>query len=113
MSRDRQWRLPLRLNRLHITWTRRAETELLPVAPHKVTPPFVYVRADSEQTARHLATAAFGVAVEATPKGDTHLNPWSDPARVACAVIPATGADFMERGFTLEGPEAVLWPAAG
>ena len=63
----------------------------------------VTVRAESEERARQLATAAFGQMARLIPGEDACTNPWRQVDRVTCL-------ETVDDGYPAEGEEEILIP---
>ena len=75
--------------------------KLTPIQKSASIEPTVIVRASSEEEARRLAEASFGVPQKVKLGDDTPHSPWSDPAIVACVSI-------QDPKYSADGPAAIL-----
>ena len=65
----------------------------------------VIVRAETEASARYLATQAFWMATEIIPGKEVAVNPWSHSSLVAAEVLEGSRYDP-------DGDEEILYPLA-
>ncbi len=70
---------------------------------HSYYKDYVIVRASSENEAREITKAAFGVDVKRVTGGDILYDPWDQPDLVACELLEKS--DYPE-----DGPAEILYP---